>query len=72
MRSSRKFVKSGDGEKKNEKPEQQTNSIPYWKLFRFATRKDVCLIVLAIICATIAGLGLPYGLVMYGEVSEII
>lgn len=43
-------------------------TVPYWKLFRFATKTDIFLIFLGIMFASIASLGLPYGMIMYGEV----
>jgi len=47
-------------------------SIPYWKLFRFATRFEVFLVVVGVLFASIASLGLPYGMILYGEFTTIL
>lgn len=44
----------------------------YWKLFRFATRFERFLVVVGILCATVASLGLPYGMILYGEFTTIL
>lgn len=46
--------------------------ISYWKLFRFATRYEIFLVYLGILCASIASLGLPYGMILYGEFTAIL
>lgn len=48
------------------------NAVSYWKLFRFATRAEVCLVFVGILCASIASLGLPYGMILYGEFTTIL
>ena len=47
-------------------------AVSYWKLFRFATRFEVFLVFVAVICASIASLGLPYGMILYGEFTTIL
>lgn len=46
--------------------------IPYHKLFRFATKGDIVLIFIAIICATLAAFCLPFGLILYGEFTTLL
>lgn len=47
-------------------------TVPYWKLFRFATRFEVFLVFIGIGCASIASLGLPYGMILYGEFTTVL
>lgn len=66
--SSRKFTEP------TEKKSKQVSlaAVSYWKLFRFATRFEVFLVFVAVICASIASLGLPYGMILYGEFTTIL
>jgi ATP-binding cassette subfamily B (MDR/TAP) protein 1 len=52
--------------------EEKLPSLSYWKLFRFASKFEVFLVILGIICASIASLGLPYGMILYGEFTTIL
>ena len=47
-------------------------AVSYWKLFRFATRYEVFSIILAIAFASIASIGLPYGMILYGEFTTLL
>lgn len=47
-------------------------AVSYWKLFRFATKYEKFLVFVAILCASIASLGLPYGMILYGEFTTIL
>lgn len=59
----RKFIESQNMKPKKESPA----TVSYWKLFRFATRFEKFLVFVGIIFASIASLGLPYGMILYGE-----
>ena len=64
----RKFTESqGKNIKKASPP-----PISFWKLFRFATRFEIFLVFVGIFCATVASLGLPYGMILYGEFTTIL
>lgn len=65
----RKFVKSEKGIVEKLEPKLIIPAVPYYKLFRFATKGDIFLVFLGITFASVASLGLPYGMIMYGEVS---
>jgi ATP-binding cassette subfamily B (MDR/TAP) protein 1 len=47
-------------------------AIAYRKLFRFATRFEIFMVFVGIVCASIASLGLPYGMILYGEFTTIL
>jgi hypothetical protein len=54
----RKFIEAQNNQiKKAPQP-----GVSYWKLFRFATRFEVFLVFVGIIFASVASLGLPYGM----------
>ncbi|XP_055537429.1 multidrug resistance protein homolog 49-like [Wyeomyia smithii] len=51
-----------------------TNSSPvaYFKLFRFATWGEIGVTIVGIILASVASLGLPYGVILYGEFTTLL
>ncbi|XP_020499830.2 bile salt export pump isoform X2 [Labrus bergylta] len=59
----KKDVESGDEKKK-------TPSVGYFQLFRFATRKDVVLMVVGGLCALIHGAASPLMLLVYGMMTN--
>lgn len=59
----RQFVDCG----KDINKETKVNSISYFKLFRFATRCEIFLLYIGLIFAALASMGVPYGLILYGE-----
>lgn len=64
----RKFVESEGKLPKTAEP----MAIPYHKLFRFATKGDIFLMFIAIICATLSSVCLPFGLILYGEFTTLL
>lgn len=70
----RKFVGSKDPEMSSKKQKRKDSppAISYWKLFRFATKFEVFLVFVGILCASVASLGLPYGMILYGEFTTIL
>lgn len=64
----RKFVES-EG-----KPPKKAVSmaIPYHKLFRFATKGDIFLIFIAMVCASLSAFCMPFGLILYGEFTTLL
>ena len=63
-----KFVKTA--KKPNKKDEIPT--VSYFKLFRFATGKEIFLVFLGIVCALVSSFGLPYGMILYGEFTTVL
>ncbi|CAO1320937.1 unnamed protein product [Diamesa hyperborea] len=59
-------------EKKHKSKFEDKPAVSYFKLFRFATKLDVFFVFLGIVCASIASLGLPYGMILYGEFTTIL
>uniref|UniRef100_A0A182J704 ABC-type xenobiotic transporter n=1 Tax=Anopheles atroparvus TaxID=41427 RepID=A0A182J704_ANOAO len=55
-------------------PAKEANSqaVSYFKLFRFATCGEVCATLLGILLASMASLGLPYGVILYGEFTTLL
>lgn len=52
--------------------EKSFAAVSYLKLFRFAKRSEIFLVFVAIICASIAALFMPYGIVLYGEFTTVL
>lgn len=64
----RQFVQ----EKRQKNKIEDRPAVSYFKLFRFATKLDICYVFLGILFASIASLGLPYGMILYGEFTTIL
>lgn len=51
---------------------QNQHPVSYFKLFRFATRFEIFLIFVAIACASITSLGVPFAVILYGEFTMVL
>ncbi|XP_053662554.1 multidrug resistance protein homolog 49 [Anopheles marshallii] len=49
-----------------------SQSVSYFKLFRFATWGEIFATLLGILLASMASLGLPYGVILYGEFTTLL
>lgn len=62
----------------NKPPEKASNAVTntqpvsYFKLFRFATWGEISATILGVILASFASLGLPYGVILYGEYTTLL
>uniref|UniRef100_A0A182KGS3 ABC transmembrane type-1 domain-containing protein n=1 Tax=Anopheles christyi TaxID=43041 RepID=A0A182KGS3_9DIPT len=52
--------------------EPTTKAVSYCKLFRFATWGEVCATLMGVLLASMASLGLPYGVILYGEFTTLL
>ncbi|KFB50603.1 AGAP005639-PA-like protein [Anopheles sinensis] len=52
--------------------EASAPTVSYFKLFRFATCGEVCATLVGILLASMASLGLPYGVILYGEFTTLL
>nr|XP_040221248.2 multidrug resistance protein homolog 49 [Anopheles coluzzii]XP_040221249.2 multidrug resistance protein homolog 49 [Anopheles coluzzii] len=52
--------------------EPVSQSVSYFKLFRFATWGEVCATLMGVLLASMASLGLPYGVILYGEFTTLL
>ncbi|XP_055537427.1 multidrug resistance protein homolog 49 [Wyeomyia smithii] len=46
--------------------------VSYFKLFRFATWGEISATIVGILLASVASLGLPYGVILYGEFTTLL
>uniref|UniRef100_A0A182FDS3 ABC-type xenobiotic transporter n=1 Tax=Anopheles albimanus TaxID=7167 RepID=A0A182FDS3_ANOAL len=49
-----------------------SQAVSYFKLFRFATCGEICATLVGILLASMASLGLPYGVILYGEFTTLL
>ncbi|XP_033469344.1 bile salt export pump [Epinephelus lanceolatus] len=75
MNKSIKFTTSGtdkrtDIENGDEKKKEKTLTVGYFQLFRFATSKDVAMMVVGGLCALIHGAAAPLMLLVYGRMTN--
>lgn len=71
--SSKKSLRSWFRPKKNTKNvqnEQKTAPLPYWQLFRYASRRDLLMIALSVTAAIAHGALLPILTVLFGRVID--
>ncbi|TMW46661.1 hypothetical protein DOY81_008256 [Sarcophaga bullata] len=66
------FHKTGDEHCPAADLEKNDNKLSYFKLFRYATLGERLLIVVGIILASLAAVGIPYSIVIYGEFSSLL
>ncbi|XP_055605924.1 multidrug resistance protein homolog 49 [Uranotaenia lowii] len=53
-------------------PGSSSTPVSYFKLFRFATWGEITATILGVILASFASLGLPYGVILYGEFTTLL
>ncbi|XP_049583781.1 bile salt export pump isoform X2 [Syngnathus scovelli] len=59
-----------NGDEKKQKKEQNTLSVGYFQLFRFATWKEIAMMVVGSVCALIHGAAPPLMLLVYGMMTN--